>query len=314
MTVATIIPEIWAARMTKILNQQNVFRGLMNSNYEGEISDYGDTVKIGTLSSDVSLHDYTRYTAIAAAERPSTTVQELSIDQAKYWHVNFDDLDRAQAKPDVMEQVIQVAANKMANEVDRFCARLVTPPISGSADDTSLVVAARSVTVGSQASKLPVATPNNRIASAKRIIEGLSDLKTEMFEQNLPRGMRPWIVLTPYIFGLLEKLLTQGSSIDYGGETGSALRRGLVGDMVGFNIEVSKNVADGFVVNGGTNIENRHICPAGTNEAATFASQIVKTEAYRSTTLFADVMRGLHVYGGKLVEPQFLYHLVVNVD
>lgn len=296
MAVQNMIPTLWSARLTEQLANINIWLGLTNRNFEGEITAAGDTVRIGTLTTDITVSDYSKNTNIDAAQRATTSTQDLLINQQKYFHLAVDDIDRVQARPSIMDGMLEKAAFAISDEIDSF----VQPLFTGGND-----VAARTQNVGTSAAKLPVATEANRQAAARAIIRGLSLIKEKMYNGKIPSNAGAFIVISPHLFQVLEEFLAVGTTIDYNGAASTTLRAGLSGNLVGFDVFVSRLTPTA---------NDKHICAVGTRQAVTFASQITSIEGYRPELQFGDAVKGLYVYGGKLVEAQFSYRLNVYID
>lgn len=92
MSVEKFIPQIWSARLLNHLDKRHVYLNLLNRDYEGEIKNFGDTVKVNQIG-DITIKDYTKGTDIEAPEDVSGAQQELKIDQAKYFNFSVDDVD-----------------------------------------------------------------------------------------------------------------------------------------------------------------------------------------------------------------------------
>ena len=95
MSVANFIPTIWSARLLRHLDKRHVYLNLLNRDYEGEIKNFGDTVKVNQIG-NVTIKDYTKGEDIEAPEDLSGEQQELKIDQAKYFNFAVEDVDNAQ--------------------------------------------------------------------------------------------------------------------------------------------------------------------------------------------------------------------------
>jgi len=128
MSVTEFIPTIWSETLQQKLNSQYVGVANCNREFEGEIKECGSVVKIGRLG-DVQLYNYTKNTDMQPPEELDGSVRELKIDQAKYFNFQIDDVDRAQAAPNLMEAAMKNAAIALANDADTYVYRLV--PFAG---------------------------------------------------------------------------------------------------------------------------------------------------------------------------------------
>ena len=131
MSIQNFIPTIWSARLLNHLDKSHVYLNLLNRDYEGEIKNFGDIVKINQVG-DVSIKDYTKGTDIDAPEDITGEQQELKIDQAKYFNFAVDDVDNAQTNPKLMDKAMQRAAyaiTMLLTPLRQTCWRSMSMPI-----------------------------------------------------------------------------------------------------------------------------------------------------------------------------------------
>ena len=281
MALSNFIPTVWSARILAALATALVYgqTGIVNRDYEGEIRDKGDAVKINSVG-DVTVKDYDKDTALEDPEKLNDASQMLRIDQGKYFNFSVDDIDAVQANANVMTEAQRRAAYRLRDKADQFIA----------ASHTLVPTANLLGSVGS-----PV-TP-----TATTAYEKLVDLSVLLDEADIPSEGR-FCVVPPWFHGLLlkdDRFVKVGS-----GQSDAVLRNGMVGDAAGFAILKSNNVPN----TSGT----LYKVIAGHSMAYSFAEQIVKVEAYRPEKAFSDAVKGLHVYGGKLVRPSAWAVLTAN--
>ena len=249
MSIQNFIPTIWSARLLNHLDKSHVYLNLLNRDYEGEIKNFGDTVKINQVG-DVSIKDYIKGTDIDAPEDITGEQQELKIDQAKYFNFAVDDVDNAQTNPKLMDKAMQRAAYAMNDVVDAFAANLLA--INVHADNA----------IGTN--EAPI------VPTKADAYDYLVDLNTKLTEANVAK-MGRWVVIPAFYHGLLLKDdRFVGNGTDY---NQAILEGGEVGKAAGFTVYVSNNVPN----TEGTKYE----VIAGTTEAGSYAEQILNTEAYR---------------------------------
>lgn len=273
MAISKFIPEVWSAKLLLALRSAHVYAagGVINREYEGEISDFGDTVHITSLV-DPTIGDYTAHTDITV-EDVDDLEQILLINQSKYFAFEVDDIEKRQAKGNVLTAQAQAAAWKLRDVADRYVAGLMATGVAA-----QNVIAETTVT-------------------KDNAYDILVDLGTRLDEANVPTENR-WAVLTPKYHGLL---LKDSRFIAAGDAQGASVRtNGVIGEAAGFSLRKSNNVPDGPGVGAGK------LIIAGNSMATTFAEQIAKTEAARRELRFADMVKGLHLYGGKVVRPEAL--------
>ena len=272
MAVTGFIPKLWSARLLNALDKSHVFANVVNRDYEGEIKKMGDTVHINTIGA-VTIGTYTSNTDFSSGpETLATTDQTLTIDQAKYFNFQVDDIDAAQAAGDIMDKAMTRAAYGLADASDKYIAGI----LAGAAD-TSNTVSASAVAL-----------------TSANVYENVVKMRTILDKANVPTAGR-WLVIPPEMYALI---LLDDRFVKTGGEMAEGiLRTGLVAQAAGFDIYLSNNCVSANVSEKVT-----YTITGGVDAAATYAEQIVSTEAYRPEKRFADAVKGLHVYGAKVVD------------
>lgn len=259
MSVDNFIPEVWSARLLINLRKKYVFRSLTNEDYEGEIKEAGDTVKIITPGAIT----VSNYAGSVSYENLPSTLQALLIDQQKYWGFKVPDIDKVQANANLMDTFMNEATNAMADAIDQNIASLYT---------------AAGNTVN-----LDISSDYTGVRQA------LLDASEDLDDAGVPEEGR-WLVVSPLVY----KAIKGASDYSPASELGDEVKMsGAVGKLEGFNIFKSRNVQ----------ISTQHKCLAGYNGAITVAEQIAQTEAMRDPDSFADLVRGLVVFGRKVVRP-----------
>jgi len=265
MSVQNFIPELWIARILTKLRKAYVYAALCNREYEGEIRQAGDTVRIGGIG-PVTIRDYDPGVALVSEELEDEQ-QILRIDQQKYYNFQVDDVDRAQANVNLLAAGMEEAADGLADAVDQYIAGFYTQ--AGSTTQLTAV-------------------------NSQNVLAFLLTLGQALTENNVPRVGR-FAVIPPWMttkLTLAKVLLASEVSND-------AFTNGYVGRAAGFDLYESNNVPT-------TNQGTEYKVMAGTTKAIAFAEQLVKTEAYRVESGFKDGVKGLLVYGGKVVYPDAL--------
>lgn len=277
MAITRFRPEIWSALMLTSLKKSHIYASLCNRDYEGEISGAGDTVRVTSISRP-TVSSYSRNADISYEELTDAQ-RTLVVDQEKYWAFSLDDVDAAQARADVMGPAMEESGYAINDVVDSFVASLYTQAASANALGTVAVTTAA------------LAYTQMRLLALK------------LTQANVPRAGR-WIVLPPWYASLLLEEQKFVNNANPQVPVNGALIDGWVGRALGFDIYESNNAP---LVTG-----DDYAVIAGTNRAITFASQMTKTEALRSEVRFADRMRGLYVYGAKVMRPDGLATLVAS--
>lgn len=286
MTLSNFIPSVWSARLLENLNNAHVYAALANSDYEGEINALGDTVKINSIGNP-TIGDYTKNTDISAAETLTDAQTTLVIDQAHYFNFQVDDIDKVQTKPKVMNSAMQNAAWGLNDKVDKKFAGF-----------HSAVPAGNKIGADAASAKFGLV-----LTAGSALYDYLVDLKTILDDNNCPDDGRRWVVVPNWAEGAMLK----DSRFVNATEMGNQLRgRGLIGSAAGFNVFKSNNITDDAQT-----VKTYRVL-AGHPMSWSIAEQIIEVEAYRPQLRFADAVKGLLVYGAKVVRPSLLACLYVK--
>jgi hypothetical protein len=281
MAVSNFIPEIWSAQLLTSLKKSLVYAGpgIVNRNYEGEIANAGDTVRITSISRP-TVASYVKDSTTITPETLTDADRALLIDQAKYFAFEVDDVDMRQSANGgaLLSEAADEAGYALADTADQYVAGLYTGVDAGNAISTTA------------------------ITSAALAVTGLINLKIKLDVANVPTQGR-YVVVPSWYHGLLlgSDLFVR---VDASGSS-EALRNGVVGRAFGFDVMMSNNAIN---VTG-----DDYIVMAGYPGAISFAEQIVKVEAYRPESAFSDAMKGLHLYGAKLVRPTGIATLTASI-
>lgn len=273
MAISAFKPEVWNANLLVTLEKSHVYAapGVVNRDYEGDIANYGDTVHITSLV-EPTIGTYTPHTDITI-EDVDDADSTLVVDQSKYFAFEVDDVEKRQAfnGGKVLTEQARKAAYKLRDVADQYVAGLMAAGI-----DAGNLLAEDTLTTPADAYDL------------------LVDLGTILDEDNVPSEGR-WTIVTPKFHGLL---LKDPRFVSTGDAQAAATRvNGTVGEAAGFSIRKSNNAPNGPGAGAGK------LVIAGYNGAVTYAEQINKTEAARKEKGFADIVKGLHLYGAKVVRP-----------
>ena len=261
MAITNFISTVWSENLYQALDKQYVAVSNCNRDFEGDIREKGNTVKICGLG-EVNVSDYEKNTNMSSPETLSDNFRTLVIDQAKYFNFQIDDIDRAQSSPKLMEAAMKNAANALANESDRY--------IYGLYSEAGATISG-SVTVDN-------------------VINLLIDARTKLFANNVADPHDIVFEVTPEVAGLILK-----AKVNLATDNTDALENGCIGSIGGCKIFVSNNVS--------RDEKGAHKCLARTKRAIAYAEQLSEIDAYRPELRFADAVKGLHLYGAKVVYP-----------
>ena len=270
MAITNFISTVWSENLYKQLDTKYVAVANCNREWEGEIKQKGDRVKILGVG-PIAIQDYTKNTDLSNPPTLEDTVRELVIDQAKAFNFQIDDIDRAQSSPKIMDEALRVAANALSNVADKHVFDLygeVENVVYGESVDESVIM--------------------------DKILEGLLTLQNN--------GVSDDIVLevSPTIASIILK-----AKLNISTNNSEALESGCIGSIAGCKIFVSNNVAyeDGY-----------HHCFMRTKRAIAFAEQLSEVEAYRPELRFADAVKGLMLFGAKIVYENEIVVLSLSVE
>ena len=273
MAFNNFIPTIWSARLLSHLDNTLVARQFFNREWEGEITDYGDKVKINQIGK-INIFPYVRGGTLPAPHDLDGVQQELEIDFARAFNFKIDDIDNAQSKPKLMNSAMQRSAIDLAAEIETW---LFQKLIDGTAASNRITTPA---------------------TTASDIYTILTRLRTMLVKANIPVQGR--LAAMPPEF--VELALNDDRFVKTGGTNAEGrLESGIVARAAGFGI-LEVNTIPG---------NNRII--AGHSVSATMAEQIQKTEAYRVERGFSDGLKGLYLAGARVARSNGVAVATVNL-
>lgn len=270
MAITNFVPDIWARVLLDTLKNSHVYGapGIANRNYEGEIRQAGDSVKITSIT-DPTVNAYTEHSDITVQALTDAT-QSLLVDQQDYVAWEVDDVERVQSAGDIMRQAMVQGAYALRDDADVYLAAQLEAGVDA----------------GNVLTPVDIDTP-------AEAVQALIDLSVQLDESNVPSEGR-WAIVPPSFHGLL-----LGSDLfvraDASGST-DALRNGRIGSAFGLMLYKSNNCPAADTGTG------KKIF-AGHPIAFSYAQQITTVEADRVEKRFADMVKALHVYGAKVTRP-----------
>jgi len=281
MAIANFVPEIWSASLLEALRNQLVYAqaGVINRDYEGDIAQAGDTVHI-TSFADPAVRDYTKNGTITW-DLLTDSGQVFTVDQADYFAFKVDDIDRRQALPGFIDSTTQGASYNLATSTDTY--------LSG--------VMAAGVDAGNQVGAVTV-DPSTPTEAYDLVVA----MRTLLVRANIPAAGR-FLIVPPELYAVM---LHDDRFVRYDASgTTDGLRNGMVGRIAGFDVIESNTVPE---------TAGAYTVLAGHSMATTFAEQIAKVQGISPLeNTFGDGVRGLHVYGAKVIRPTALASAVVTV-
>lgn len=285
MAITSFIPTVWAATLLAALDSALVYAqdGVCNRDYDGDVRGVGDKVKINSIG-DVTIKSYSKNADIDAPQELTATQQELILSQAHYFNFAVDDVERAQSKPDVLQEAMRRAAFGLRNTADSYVAGIIAAGV----DENN--------TIGT------TVTPIADLGTLGNAYNYLVDLAVILDNNDTPDFGR-FVIVPPWFHGLLlkdDRFIHSGSDL-----SAELLRNGQVGEAAGFRILKSNNVPndDG----------EAYQILAGHSVATSYVEQILEVEAFRPERRFSDAIKGLHVYGAKVVRGANLAMLIADM-
>ena len=338
-------PVIYSKQVQMEFRKSAICEAITNSDYFGEIANAGDSVRI-IKEPEISVSAYTRGTAIATQDLTDVDFT-LTVDKSNYFAFKLDDIEEQQTHVNWLTMASNRAAYRLADQYDQEIlgylsgykqsalhanAAAVNTTVSGtkadaaagsdelltanklikssfgnitttSAADHSIPLAAR--LSGATAVSATTATPLQMVARMARIMD----------QNNVDKQGR-WLVVDSVFQEILADEDSRLLNMDWGKSGG--LRNGLMLDNLhGFRVYVSNNlpsVGTGSSTSGTANQNTNYgVIVAGHDSSVATAQQINKTETYRDPDSFADIVRGMHLYGRKILRPEAIVTAKYNI-
>ena len=307
----TFIPAIWSAKLNAKFYAASVFAAITNTDWQGDISSMGDKVVINNIP-DLTISDYTSGTALTY-QAPTPSTIELNIDQGKSFAFQLNDVLAHQSSVELMDTFSNDASEQMRVNMDFSCLR----------DNFNGGVAAnKGATAGAKSAGFNLGTDNAPVAlTGVNVLATLMNMAAVLDEQNVPETDR-FLVIDPLTRTLL--MSSNLAQAQFMGDSTSMVRNGMIGMIDRFKVYVSNQLPRGTAGNSFPTKANpagtaqagavaRRAIIAGHKSAIAFATQMTKTESLRNPNDFGDLVRGLQVYGYKVVKPESLALLIAAV-
>lgn len=301
------IPTLWSGKLLSKFYQNTILSEVTNTDYEGELKNQGDTVRI-RLAPSISIQDYTVGQNLNY-EVPTPSFQDMQINKGKYFGVQVNDVLAYQADMDLMNMFTEDAAKqlKISIENEVFFNSFVTEGPAAANEGGLAGAISAAYNLGTDVAPIDQATAGN-------ILKTILRMSTALDEQNVPEDDR-FLIISPFDRHLL--MQSDIAQAYFTGDQSSVVRTGKIGMLDRFNVYVSnllpkgeagKALVAGLSPTAGgatlTGAKARRTMIAGTKAAVSFAMTVDKTEPLRNQTDFGDIVRGLAVYGRKVVKPE----------
>jgi len=341
-------PVIYSKQVQLAFRKSTVVGDITNSDYFGEISNQGDTVRI-IKEPEISVSEYKRGTQITAQDLDDEDFS-LVVDKANYYAFKMDDIEEAQSHVNFMDLATSRAAYRLADQYDQEClgylsgysqgslhavagtlnttangTKALTSASDGSGSTGAELLAENTLTSASfghinspgSNNAIPVANlPNGAtsIGTANCTPMMIVNRFNRLLNQQQVDTQDRWLVIDPVF---MEQLADEHSKLVNADYADASVKNGLtLSNLAGFRVYVSSNlpsVGSGAGTAAAMNNTNYGVIVAGHGSAVATAEQISKTETYRDPDSFADIVRGMHLYGRKILRPEAIvtakYHL-----
>ena len=307
-------PVIYSKQVQVAFRKAAVCEAITNNDYFGEIAQMGDSVKI-IKEPEITVKEYARGAQITPQDLDDEDFT-LTIDKANYYAFKVDDIEEAHSHVNFQTLASDRAAYRLADQFDQevlgYLSGFKQAAISAAASTANDVVnGSKAVsTAGSDGDhsiplvpRLPGATAlATASASPMQVIARMGRL---LDQQNVDTQGR-WLVVDPVFIELLKDEDSRLLNADFGG---AGIQNGLVvNNLHGFAVHVSNNLPSVGTGSGTSGTANQNsnfgVIVAGHSSAIATAEQINKTETYRDPDSFADIVRGMHLYGRKILRPE----------
>lgn len=287
------IPEIWSGKLLVKFYAATVLAAISNTDYEGEVKDVGDKVNIRTIP-DIVIRDYSKGQSLVI-QRPDRPKVELLIDKAKYFNFICDDIDKHQTDLQLMDEWSDDASEQMKIVIDTG----VLADIYADAHASN-----KGLTAGAISGGFNLGVTGTPLAVTKSdVLDLIVNCGTVLSEQNIPEQGR-WFVIPAWMANIIKLSDLKDASLT--GDGKSTLRNGQIGGIDHFTLYSSNLLT--YASDGG---ETAFHSMAGQRHALSFAAQMTKMESLRSESTFGNLVRGLNVYGYKVLKPDALCDVYV---
>ena len=305
-TNSYFLPSIYSRKVLNFFRKSSVVEAITNTDYAGEISAYGDSVKI-IKEPVISVSDYTRNTDTTETRLTDQEIN-LVVDSAKAFKFIVDDIETNMSHVNFKEVATSSAAYALRDSYDAAVIANMFSGVSTSSPDHVLGAdaAAATQTMGQHQGGSNSIDLTGSDGTGADPLDVMAFMAKLLDEQNVPEEGR-WFVAPPAWYEQLSQSGSKLMSVDFNAGQGS-IRNGLVssGKLRGFDMYKSNNIAAPSTAGG--KVLAGHISSTAT------AQTIISTETLRDPTSFGDIVRGLHVYGSKVLRPEALVSAFFTVD
>lgn len=275
MSYKNYVPRVWSKAINHELEKNLVFCADCNKEYEGQVKEMGDTVKILGVGKPSITTQVGGRIQLANPEMIESTSVSMPIDHISYFNYEIDDIDKRQAVGGVMEALSTETSRGIADEMDKF--------VSSLAKD-----------------KLAVKhTPTATKLTKENILPTIDDVLAKLYENNVKPTDFISMTVSPWFYMLLKQVYT---ALDT--DNSKMLENGKVGRYGNVVVRMSNNITK--------DTQGNDLIMVRTNKAIAFANPMTHNEPYRPQSTFSDAIKGFILYGAKIVRPKEMFILNCN--
>ena len=305
-TNAFFMPKVYSKKVLNFFRKASVAEAITNTDYAGEITAYGDTVRI-VKEPTITVYQYERGADVTQTKL--TDVEEtLTVDVANAFKFKVDDIEKSMSHVNWKEVASSSAAYALKDAFDEGVIAELFSGVSSSSPDHVLGAdaAAATQTMGQHQGGSNSIDLTGSDGTGTDPLDVMAFMARLLDEQNIPEEGR-WFVAPPSWYEQLSQSGSKLMSVDFNAGQGS-IRNGLVssGKLRGFDMYKSNNIAAASTASGK--------CIAGHISAAATAQAITNTEVLRDPDSFGDIVRGLHVYGADVLRSEALVSAFYAID
>lgn len=301
----SFIPEIWSGKLVEKFYASTVLAAISNTDYEGEIKNKGDRVRIRTKPT-VTIRDY-QADGLLGLDRPTGSSLELYIGNGKYFSMILDDVMEVQSDLNILSMWSDDAAQQMKITIDRDVLGGIVLGMAAQNQGVAAGVITGSINLGIKSSPLAVVGRNPGVGQVE-LIDVLLRMGQVLDEQNIPEVGR-WVVLPAWAGRMIKQSELRQAYLS--GDSVTMLRNGRLGMIDRFTVYIS-NLLPTNATDSTNFAAGEYPIYAGHAHGLTFASQVSKVETLRSELTFGQILRGLQVYGYQIVDGKALVQAQVT--
>lgn len=277
MAITHFQRTVWSAKIQTALETTTGLKNHSDYEFEGEIKFAKEVKILGVQRPTIST--YVPGTALTR-EAGTDKSQLLKIDQYRYFNFEVEDIDQAQSQKGLLATLTAEAGKGLAEEADKYIATVVKKAV----DDSEVGATATAVSM----------TKTNAIST-------LEDALTVLYGKNVKTNEELYYEVTPKVFSLMRQSMTELATTNV-----EMIKKGAVGKYGNALICIDNNLPK-FTTGSGQTATTSTGCILRTKKAVAYAGQIESTEAYRPEDAFSDAVKGLFVFGAKVVRPEQIY-------